>query len=90
MAIKMREIRGMKEEALEKRLAELRTEKITGESQSTKINSVKLSIARVLTYLSQLRAKSPQAHPHKLSGKHPVASGAKVVGEGKPLNTKRA
>ena len=86
MAIKMREIKNMKPEELEKKLGEFNMERISGENRSTKINSIKLSVARIKTYLSQLGKKLAQTPKH--DGKRPVVAKPKVVGEaaGKPLN----
>lgn len=85
MSIKMGDIRGMKEDALQKKLDELEMELITGQGQGTKISSIKISIARIKTHLAQ--AKKPVKETPKHTGKHPVAEKAKVVGEKKPLKT---
>ncbi|VVB98480.1 Uncharacterised protein [uncultured archaeon] len=85
MAMKMGDIRGMKEDALQKKLDELEMELVTGQGQGTKISSIKLSIARLKTHMAQ--AKKPVKEAPKHTGKHPVAEKAKVVGEKKSLNT---
>ncbi len=88
MAMKMEEIRAMKEDALEKKLGELEMEIVTGQGQGTKITSIRLSIARIKTHLSQVKRHIRQEPRH--TGRHPVAEKAKVVGEEKKeksLNT---
>ncbi len=56
MALKMESIKEMKQNALEKKISELEMEIIVaGKTQGTKISSIKLSIARMKTYLSQLK-----------------------------------
>ncbi len=84
MAIKMGDIRGMKEDALEKKLGEL----VTGQGQGTKISAIRLSIARIKTHLSNVKKGVKQEHRH--SGKHPVAENAKVVGESKAPKEKKS
>lgn len=86
MSIKKKELKNMNEAELEKKLNELEMEKLTGE-QSTKVKSLKLSIARIKTFLSQL--KKPVVQQAKTSGKHPIVSHPKMVSE-KPLNTGKA
>lgn len=89
MAMKMGSIRGMKEDALEKKLNELQMDIVTGEGQGTKLGAIRLSMARIRTYLHQLKAGlSPEP---KKTAKRPVAATAKVVAgekkEKKSLNT---
>ena len=88
MAIKMGDIRGMKEDALEKKLGELEMELVTGQGQGTKISAIRLSIARIKTHLSNVKKGVKQEHRH--SGKHPVAENAKVVGESKAPKEKKS
>ncbi|MBU0586461.1 50S ribosomal protein L29 [Candidatus Micrarchaeota archaeon] len=83
MAIRKKEIHGLSEEELTKKLAELQMERLTGES-ATKDKSLRLSIARIKTEMG-LRAKHISQEKKK-SGKHPVVSHPKIVSE-KPLNT---
>ena len=51
----MGEIKNMKADALEAKIKELEMELLTGQRQSTKVRSLKLSIARLKTYISQLK-----------------------------------
>ncbi len=58
MALKPDDIRGMKEDALEKKLIELEMELVAGQAHGTKINSIKLSTARIRTHLAGMKKKS--------------------------------
>jgi len=51
----MGEIKNMKEDALEAKVKELEMELLIGQRQSTKVRSLRLSIARLKTYISQLK-----------------------------------
>lgn len=58
MALKPDDIRNMKEDALGKKLIELEMELVTGQAHGTKINSIKLSIARIRTHLAGMKKES--------------------------------
>ncbi|MEW6528932.1 MAG: hypothetical protein AB1391_03520 [Candidatus Micrarchaeota archaeon] len=52
----MNTIREMKQDALEKKIEELTMElMIAGKTQNNKVRAIKLSIARIKTYLSELK-----------------------------------
>ncbi len=55
MALRNNEIKNMKHDALEKKLGELEMELVAGQAQGTKASSIRLSIARIKTYISQLK-----------------------------------
>lgn len=69
MAMKMGEIKGMKEDLLEKKLHELETELLGGDVHGTKISAIKLSIARIKTHIAQLKSAPAQAPKPKQAKK---------------------
>ncbi len=77
MSMKMGEIRAMNEDALKKKLHELEMELVAG--QLTKARSLGISIARIKTYISQM--KKHLAYEHKRSGKRPIVGKPKIVAE---------
>ncbi|MDD5336929.1 MAG: hypothetical protein PHS02_00410 [Candidatus ainarchaeum sp.] len=71
MSLKMGEIRGMKEDLLAAKLKELEMELLTGQRQSTKVKSIRLSIARIRAHLSQAKKSAPASvKPAKEIGKN--------------------
>ncbi len=80
--MKMGEIRGMKEDALEKKLAEFRLELVTG--QNLKAKSIKLSMARIIARLAELkRAQAAAAAPAPKASAKPAAAKAKAPAQKK-------
>lgn len=79
MAMKMGEIKNMKEDALNNMITELEMELVGGQNQN-KVSSIKLSIARIKTYLSQLKkGVLNQNKAAKAEGKRTIVSNPKVV-----------
>lgn len=87
MAMKMGEIRSMKEDALQGKLNELEMEMVAGQSSGTKVNSIRLSIARIKSHLHEL--KNPKKAGQKRA-KRPVVSQPKIVAGGKQGKQSRA